>query len=242
MLGQIAAPEEWTMDHIEKRYEKSGKARPCFLEQEDLVNLARIVQETFTRPEVDRYFRVSTTLGGTRVFCNSIGDFLVQKDLPDRVHDLSFWIEGWGQKTRFDKTVLLDFSRYSVQLKVEGTDPVWVYDKYNHLMKFLKRKSAWYWPLITFEKAIIFSITILLISSMILSYELGEPVYYLGKIAMLGIWSVSVFYDTRKIWPYSILRLKGTEPILSKENLFMVVTLIILVLIVLEGFFPPLLR
>jgi len=230
------------MDVVEKRYEKTGKPRPCYLEQEDLVSLARIVQETFTRPEIDRYFRVSTTMDGKRVFFNSIGDLLVQRDIPHRICDLSLWIEGWGQKTRFDKTVLLDFSRYSVQIKVEGIDPVWVYDKYNSLMKFLNQKCAWYWPLILFEKAIIFSITILLIGSMILSYELGEPVHYLGKIAMLGIWSFTVFFDTRKIWPYSILRLEGSEPIFSKANIFMVIILLTLIAIVLEGFYPPFLR
>ena len=171
-----------------------------------------------------------------------MADFLVQKDLPDRIHDLSFWIEGWGQKTRFDKTILLDFSRYSVQLKVEGTDPVWVFDKYNSIMKFLRSKSVWYWPIITFEKVIIFSITILLISSVILSFELGEPVRYLGKIGVLVIWAVSVFYDTRKIWPYAILRLKGTEPLLSKETLFIAALLIILVLILVEGFALPFFR
>lgn len=230
------------MNHLEKRYEKQGKARPCFLEQEDLINLARIVQETFTRPEIERYFRVSTTLDGTRVFCNSMADFLVQKDLPDRVNDLSFWIEGWGQKTRFDKTILLDFSRYSVQLKVEGTDPVWVFDKYNRILKFLKNKSAWYWPVILFEKAIIFSITLLLLSSMILSYQSRGPVNYVGKIGVLVIWAVSVFYDTRKIWPYAILRLKGTEPLLSKESLSIAALLIILILILVEGFALPFIR
>ena len=230
------------MAHLEKRYEKQGKAKPCFLDQDDLVNLARIVQETFTRPEIERYFRVSTTLNEIRVFSNSMADFLVQKDLPDRVHDLSFWIEGWGQKTRFDKTILLDFSRYAAQLQVEGTDPVWVFDKYHSIMRFLSSKSAWYWPVIIFEKAIIFSITILLISSVILSFELGEPLRYLGKIGVLAIWAVSVFYDTRKIVPYSILRLKGTEPILSKETLFIAALLIILVIILLEGFALPFFR
>ncbi len=230
------------MDHQEKRYEKQGQARPCFLDQDDLVNLARIVQETFTRPEIERYFRVSTTLNGTRVFSNSLADFLVQKDLPDRVHDLSFWIEGWGQKTRFDKTILLDFSRYAAQLKVEGTDPVWVFDKYNRIMKFLSSKSVWYWPVIIFEKVIIFSITVLLLSSMILSFELREPVRYLGKIGVLAIWAVSVFYDTRKIWPYAILRLKGTEPTLNKENFSVAALLIVLVLILVEGFTLPFFR
>lgn len=230
------------MDAVKKRYQKSGKARPCFLDQDDLVNLAGIIQESFARPEIERYFRVSTTLNETRVFCNSIGDFLVQKDLPDRVTGLSFWIEGWDEKTRFDKTVLLDFSRYSVQLNVEGIDPVWVYDKYNRIMKFLRHKTAWYWPVIMSEKIITFSVTILLISSMILSYRLGEPVYLVGKIVMLGIWSFTVFYDTRKIWPYAVLRLKGTEPVFSRQNISMALILIILVAIVLEGFILPFLR
>ena len=230
------------MEQLEKRYEKQGQARPCFLDQDDLVNLARIIQETFTRPEIERYFRVSTTLNEIRVFSNSMADFLVQKDLPDRVHDLTFWIEGWGQKTRFDKTILLDFSRYSVQLKVEGTDPVWVFDKYNRIMKFLRDKSAWYWPVITFEKAIIFSITILLISSMILSFELREPVSFVGKLGVLVIWAVSVFYDTRKIWPYAILRLKGTEPVLSKETFSIGALLMIFVFILAAGFAMPFFR
>jgi hypothetical protein len=29
---------------------------------------------------------------------------------------LSFWIEGWDQKTRFDKNIWLDFSQYAIQL------------------------------------------------------------------------------------------------------------------------------
>lgn len=230
------------MDHLEKRYEKQGRAKPCFLDQDDLINLARIIQETFTRPEVERYFRISTTMNETRVFCNSMADFLVQKDLPDRVQDLSIWIEGWGQKTRFDKTILLDFSRYSAQLKVEGTDPVWVFDKYNSIMRFLSSKTSWYWPVIIFEKAIIFCITLLLISSLIFSYQLRQPIGYFGKIGVLVIWAVSVFYDTRKIWPYAILRLKGTEPTLSKETLAIAALLIFSVLILVEGFVLPFFR
>ncbi|MCL4502068.1 MAG: hypothetical protein M1438_09455 [Deltaproteobacteria bacterium] len=230
------------MEPLEKRYEKQGKARPCFLDQDDLVNLARIVQETFTRPEIDRYFRISTTLNGSRVFCSTMADFLVQEDLPDRVHDLTFWIEGWGQKTRFDKTILLDFSGYSVQLKVEGVDPVWVFDKYNRIMKFLREKSAWYWPVIIFEKPIVFCITILLISSMILNFRLGKPVIYLGELGMLAIWAVSVFYDTRKIWPYSLLRLKGSEPLLNTETFSIAALLIILVSVLMGGAAFPFFR
>jgi len=222
------------MENVEKRYERSGKARPCFLDQEDLLNLAHAIQETFTKPEIDRYFRVSTTLGNTRVFSNSIGDLLVQKDLPDKTSELSFWIEGWGPRTRFDKNVLLDFSRYSVQLHVEGTDPVWVYDKYYKIMKFLKDKRAWYWPIIVAEKFIIFCMTMMLIASLIFSYRVRKSMTYVSDLALLGIWTFFVLSDTRKIWPYSLLKLKGAKTAFDKENLLMMGILAILILVLLE--------
>lgn len=227
------------MQNVEERYERSGKASPCYLDQKDLLNLTRIIQETFSKPEIDRYFRVSTTLGNARVFSNSMDDFLVQKDLPEKITELSFWIEGWDQRTRFDKNVLLDFSRYSVQLHVEGTDPVWVYDKYNNIMKFLKDKRAWYWPVIMLEKFIIFCLTIMLIASLIISYKLRKASDYVSNIALLGVWSLLIFSDTRKIWPYSILKLKGTKAGFDKENIFMVAVIAILILVLLDLILRP---
>ncbi len=227
------------MQNVEKRYERSGKARPCFLDQKDLVNLAHIIQETFSKPEIDRYFRVSTNLGNTRVFSNSMDDLLVQRDLPEKITELSFWIEGWDQKTRFDKNVLLDFSKYSIQLHVEGTDPLWVYDKYNNIMKFLKDKRAWYWPVIILEKFIIFCMTIMLVASLILSYRLRKTSSYVSDIALLGVWSLLIFSDTRKIWPYSSLKLKGTKAALDKENISMVAIIIILILVILDFILGP---
>ena len=53
-------------------------------------------------------------------------------------------------------------------------------------MKFLQSKSAWYWPVIVLEKAIITSIIILLISSMILHYELGEPVFSIVNLSIVA--------------------------------------------------------
>ncbi len=222
------------MQTVEKRYERSGKPRPCLLDQKDLVNLAGVIQETFSKPEIDRYFRISTTLGHIRVFSNSIDEFLVQKDLPDRISELSFWIEGWDKRTRFDKNILLDFSRYSVQLHVEGTDPVWVYDKYTKIMNFLKDKRAWYWPIILLEKFIIFCITLVLIASLVFSLRLRKPLNYASDLALLAVWAFLVLSDTRKIWPYSLLRLKGSKTALYKENLLMIGILIILILVFVE--------
>ena len=90
--------------------------------------------------------------------------------------DLSFWIEGWDQKTRFDKNILLDFSKYSIQLSVEGTDPVWVYDTYNSITNYLKNKTAWYCPIIIMEKIIVFFITIILIANIVIAAKKGDPV------------------------------------------------------------------
>jgi hypothetical protein len=223
------------MQNIEQRYERNARIRPCRLDQDDLVTLAQIIQETFTRPEIERYFRVSTTLGNSRAFSKTMGDFLVQKNLPDKVTDLSFWIEGWGHRSRFDKNVLIDFSRYSAQLHVEGTDPVWVYDKFTQIMKFLKDKTAWYWPVIMLERFIIFSITIILMINLIISFKMHGPAHYIGKIGLLGVWGFLLFVDTRKIWPYSFLRLKGSESAFNKDNLFKMAMLAVLVGVLLES-------
>jgi hypothetical protein len=225
------------MHSVEKRYERTGEAKPCFLDQEDLLNLSRLIQEGFTRDEVERYFRVSTPLGQTRIFTNSMGDFLVQPELPDKISDLSFWIEGWDRKTRYDKTVLLDFSKYTIQLQVEGTDPVWVYDKFGAIMKFLKSKTVWYWPVIRLEKIVNFAITALLIISLLLAYVLGEPIRYFGKFGLMIVWIFLTFFDTRRICPYSALRLRGEESVFNKENFFMTLLALLLLLVIVDGLY-----
>lgn len=228
--------------NLEKRYERKAKVRPCSLGPGDLTALAAIIQDTFNKPEIDRYFRVSTTRGSNRIFSNSMEDFLNLKELPDQINDLSFWIEGWNRKSRFDKNVLLDFSRYSAQLQVEGTDPVWVYDKFSNIMKFLKKKTAWYWPIITLEKLIIFCLTMFLISSLIISYVLGARVNYGSTIAMLGVWIFLIFYDTRKIWPYCFVRLRSTPSVWTKENIIMGAVIALVVAVILAGLISPFYR
>jgi hypothetical protein len=229
------------MDNIEKRYERRGSIRPCSLDREDLLELTAIIQETFTKPEIERYFRISTNVGNTRVFSNSVADFFSQRDLPGQVSDLSFWIEGWDKKTRFDKVVLLDFSKYSIQLSVEGIDPVWVYDKYTKITKFLKNKSAWYWPMIMLEKFIIFFITIILVCNIIISLTRGETAYYFDKLGLFGLWLFLIFCDTRKVWPYTNIKTRETS-ILTRENLAMLLVLLVLFWSLLEGTIWPLLR
>ena len=173
--GGIGCRDAMGQESVEKRYEKHGRIKPCVLTRDDILALAAIIQKTFTKPEVDRYFRISTVLNHTRVFSNSVEHLLSLEELGDRVADLSFWIEGFDQKTRFDKNVLLDFSKYSIQLNVEGTDPVWVYDTYNGITDYLKKKTAWYWPIIMMEKITVFFITLILIANIAIAVKKGDP-------------------------------------------------------------------
>jgi hypothetical protein len=229
-------------ENVEKRYEKHGRMKPCVLTREDILALAALVQGTFTKPEVERYFRISTVLNHTRIFSNSVEQLLSQKELGNQVADLSFWIEGWDQKTRFDKNILLDFSKYSIQLSVEGTDPVWVYDTYNRITRYLKKRSAWYSPIIVMEKVIVFFITIVLIANIIIAVKKGDPIYYLDKLGLLVLWMFLVFYDTRKIWPYSNIRLQRDNFYLYKENIAMFAMILVVILAITGGTILPFMR
>jgi hypothetical protein len=229
-------------ESVKKRYEKHGRIKPCVLTRDDILALALIIQKTFTKPEIDRYFRISTIINHTRVFSNSVEHLLGLEELGDRIADLSFWIEGFDQKTRFDKNVLLDFSKYSIQLNVEGTDPVWVYDTYNSINDYLKNKTAWYWPVIIMEKITVFFITLILIANIVITVKKGDPLYYIDKLALLALWMCLVFYDTRKIWPYSNIRLKEDKVYLSRENVVMFVMVLVVIVAIAGGTIRPFMR
>lgn len=229
-------------DNVEKRYERHGRIKPCVLNRDDILALTAIIQRTFSKPEIDRYFRISTVLNHTRVFSNSAEQLLSLEELGDRIADLSFWIEGWDQKTRFDKNILLDFSKYSIQLNVEGTDPVWVYDTYSSITSYLKNKTAWYSPIIIMEKIILFFITILLIVNIMIAVKKGAPSYYFDKLGLLVLWIFLVFFDTRKIWPYSNIRLGEDKNYLTRENVSMSVMVLVVILAIFGGTILPFMR
>jgi hypothetical protein len=231
------------MDTVQKWYAKRGKTKPCFLTKEDIATLSSILGEHFTEAEKERFFRISTTLGNTRVFANSTEEFLRLPGLPDRLNDLSFGIEGWDEESRFNKSILLDFSKYSVQSNVEGADPVWVYDKYNRLIKFLESKTAWYWPIVIMEKYFIFLITILLLNNIIISAVVEKRAIYFDKIGLVVLWIFLVFYDTRKVWPYAIINLTGKKELFFDYGKIAAgVVILIFLLSLMSGTIAPLVR
>ena len=229
-------------ESVEKRYEKHGRIKPCVLTRDDILALAAIIQKTFTKPEIDTIFShlhgPQSHPGVLQLRRTSFGP----EELGDRVADLSFWIEGWDQKTRFDKNILLDFSRYSIQLSVEGTDPVWVYDMYNSINDYLKNKTAWYWPVIIMEKVTVFFVTLILLINIVIALKKGNLLYYIDKLGLLALWMCLVFYDTRKIWPYSNIRLKEDKVYLSRENVVMFVLILMVIVAIWGGTILPFMR
>jgi hypothetical protein len=116
-------------------------------------------------------------------------------------------------------------------------DPVWVYDQYTKIVKFLKKKTAWYWPIIAMERVIIFGITIVLIINIIISLRT-----IFDKILLFGLWIFLVFYDTRKIWPYSNIRLKEGKSFFDKENVSVILVVLMIIITLLSGTVLPLWR
>ncbi len=230
------------MAQPEKRYERGGKLKPCSLTRRDLAELTGIVQETFSKAEIDRCFRISTSLGEQRVFDYSLEEFLARPGLPRELSDMSFWIEGWDHQGRLDKNILVDFSRYAISFKVEGADPVWVYDRHKRVSKYLESKTAWYWPLIFLERFLIFFITILLVTNVIISFKVRETALYMDKVALVGLWVFLVFYDTRKMLPYSDIFLGERRSPWRKENLYGALIIILLVVALAGGTFLPFLK
>ncbi len=230
------------MDKLAKRYGEKGTLKPCCLGKDDLLKLTEIIQETFTQTEIDKYFNISTTIDDTRVFSNSIEPFLKQKGLPDTLNDLAFWLESWDKSGSFGKSVLLDFSKYSIQLSVEGVDQAWVQDKYAKIANFLKAKTAWYWPLISLERFIIFAVTLILISNIVTSFNKRGVACHIDEVILLGVWILLVFYNTRKIWPYANVRLQNVRSIFNKENIIAVILIMILIGTLMSGTILPLLK
>ena len=92
------------------------------------------------------------------------------------------------------------------------------------------------------EKFVIFAITLLLISNIIISIRGREVAYYFDKIALLALWGFLVLYDTRKVWPYADIRIKGNKSKFNKESLILVLLILLLVWAVIEGTVLPLVK
>jgi hypothetical protein len=92
------------------------------------------------------------------------------------------------------------------------------------------------------EKIIIFFITIVLIANIIIAVKKGDPLYYLDKLGLVVLWIFLVFYDTRKIWPYSNIRLQEDKIYLTRENIGMLVMILVVIVAIFGGTVLPFMR
>ena len=92
------------------------------------------------------------------------------------------------------------------------------------------------------EKVIVFFLTIVLVANIIIAVKKGDPSYYLDKLGLLVLWMFLVFYDTRKIWPYSNIRLKEDKTYLTRENVSMLVMILVVSLAIFIGTVLPFMR
>jgi hypothetical protein len=88
----------------------------------------------------------------------------------------------------------------------------------------------------------VFFITIILIANIIIAVTKGDPFFYLDKLVLVVLWMFLVFYDTRKIWPYSNIRLKNDKIYLCRENVAMVAMILVLILVISGGTILPFMR
>jgi hypothetical protein len=56
------------------------------------------------------------------------------------------------------------------------------------------------------------------------------------------LWIFLVSYDTRKIWPYSNIRLKRDKSYLTRENVSMLAVILVVIVAILGGTILPFMR
>ena len=128
-----------------KEYTKSGRIHPCKLERNDLLQLIKIVKETFPVSDRKDDFNVSTNLPNISIRENSIEDFLKHEELPDKFNRLSIRARGWSENREIDKDVRMTFYDNFIDLDVDGTDQTWVLGKYSQITNLLREKRPWFW-------------------------------------------------------------------------------------------------
>ena len=82
----------------------------------------------------------------------------------------------------------------------------------------------------------------MLIVNIIIVVKKGDPSYYLDKLGLVVLWIFLVFYDTRKIWPYSNIRLKEDRIYLTRENISMLGMILLVIVAILGGTVLPFMR
>jgi len=69
-----------------------------------------------------------------------------------------------------------------------------------------------------------------------------RPLYQMDNLSLLAIWIVFVSFDVRDIWPYSLIWTRKVNTAITRENLFMLLMVVAVLLSVVQGSVLPLLK
>ena len=230
-----------------KKYTKLESIHPCRLERNDLLELIKIVKETFPVSGRKEDFEIYTTLPNISISSNSIEDFLKHEELPDELNKLSFNIIGWSKNREIDKSVRMTFYNNYIDLDIDGREQTWVLGKYSQITDFLRKKRPWFWALHKLSPYIRGIIAgIIPVLSLIVTVELIKAkaiIYSISTALLLIAWVFAiVFYFKGTLLPYTKIIITPKKSFFNKENITIIVLVLTFIVSIIGGIIIPLIK
>jgi hypothetical protein len=229
-----------------KNYTKKAKILPCRLRKDDLLDLIRIVQDTFPSSDRKEDFEISTNLKNISIYENSIEDFLKHKELPEKFNRLSFRIMGWSKdqeigKRKIAKGVRMVFFDNFIDLDVDGIDQTWVLGKYTQIKEFLSKKKPWFWVLNKIFPYIAGVVPFLAFFALIEFIKTNEIIYSTTTaIFLIAFMLAIIFYFEGTFLPYAQIIIRSKDSFLNKEKFILIVMVLSLIISIIGGIIIPL--
>jgi len=230
-----------------KEYTKSESIHPCRLERNDLLELIKIVKETFSVSDRKEDFKIYANLPNITIESNSIEDFLKHEELPDKLYSLSFNIIGWSKNREIDKSVRMTFCNYFINLDINGREQTWVLGKYSQITDFLRKKRPWFWALhkvSPYIRGIIAGIIPVLSLLVTIEFIKAKAIIYSISTALfliVGLFAI-VFYFKGTFLPYTRIILIPKKSFFNKENITIIVLVSSLIISIIGGIIIPLIK
>jgi len=225
------------------KYTKLESIHPCRLERNDLLELIKIVKETFRVSDRKEDFEISTNLPNISIRSNSIEDFLKHEELPDELNRLSFNIIGWSKNLEIDKSVRMTFYNNYINLNINGREQTWVLGKYSQITDFLKKKRPRFWVLLKIFPIITGIIPFVSLGALVRFIKAGVMIYSASTALFLIAWIfATIFYFRGTFLPYTQIILIPKKSLFNKESIAIIVAVLSLIISIIGGVIIPLFK
>lgn len=226
-----------------KEYTKSGNIHPCRLERNDLLELIKIIKETFPVSDRKEDFKISTNLPDIHISSNSIKEFLKHEELPDKFDRLTLDVLGWSKNREINKSIHITFYGSYINLNVDGTQQTWVLGKYSQITNFLKKKKPWFWALHKIFPVIAGIIPIVFLIALVDFVKAKVIIYSVSTALFLIAWIfATVFYFRGTFLPYTQIILTPKKFLFNKENIAIIIAALSLIISIIGGIIMPLVK